>query len=251
MRTVVAVWFAVMLAWPVAGNSMQALFEKGNAAYDQGDYEAALGSYQAIIEQDIHNGSVFYNAGNACFQLGRLGEAILYYERAARLLPRDEDVRINLQLARDLTRDVIETPPTGWFTKAIGVLYYNFTPRELAVAVMACYLVAALAFITSLLTLHKRRRRALTRTGMVLLIPVAFVGLSLAAMLYNNHYHPQGIVMVDEVEARSGPGADFTSLFTVHEGTRLFVRGSRGDWCQVMLPNGMSGLLPAAAVQVI
>ena len=42
---------------------------------------------------------LFYNLGNACFKSDRLGEAILWYERARLLSPRDEGIGANLHFS--------------------------------------------------------------------------------------------------------------------------------------------------------
>jgi uncharacterized protein YgiM (DUF1202 family) len=59
----------------------------------------------------------------------------------------------------------------------------------------------------------------------------------------------QAIVMTDRVDVLSGPSADNTVLFTVHEGTLLEVRNRRDGWYQVSLPNSMSGWIPSVSVE--
>ena len=57
---------------------------------------------------------LFYDLGNACIKSDRLGEAILWYERARLLSPRDEDVGANLHFAsrgrKDRESDAGENP---------------------------------------------------------------------------------------------------------------------------------------------
>ncbi len=62
---------------------------------------------------------------------------------------------------------------------------------------------------------------------------------------------PHAIVMADRVDVLSGPSADNTVLFTVHEGTRLEVRNRRDGWFQVSLPNAMSGWVPSGTVEEV
>jgi uncharacterized protein YgiM (DUF1202 family) len=57
--------------------------------------------------------------------------------------------------------------------------------------------------------------------------------------------------MEEKVDVLSGPAADNTVLFTVHEGTRLEVRNRRDGWYQVSLPNAMSGWVPSGAVEQV
>ena len=48
---------------------------------------------------------LLYDLGNTCFKSDRLGEAILWYERARLLSPRDEDVGANLHFASRVRKD--------------------------------------------------------------------------------------------------------------------------------------------------
>ncbi|MCA1784850.1 MAG: BatD family protein, partial [Desulfobacteraceae bacterium] len=107
----------VILAVCLAG----ALPEPGHAAdttprfidavnkYQAGAFAAAAKSFEAIAESGIRNGHLFYNIGNAWFKAGETGHAILWYERANRLIPRDPDLRFNLAYARTLVKDKQET----------------------------------------------------------------------------------------------------------------------------------------------
>ena len=65
---------------------------EGNRRYQDGDFAAALDAYLAVERSGFESGPLFYNIANAYFKTGALGRAILYYERASRELPGDEDV---------------------------------------------------------------------------------------------------------------------------------------------------------------
>ena len=105
MRTVV---FAAMVAIAMFGTPPSAVtqvefYQEGNRLYQEGDFEGALASYLRLVEAGFESGEVYYNIGNTYFKLGNVALSILYYERARRLLPGDEDVQANLDLARSLT----------------------------------------------------------------------------------------------------------------------------------------------------
>ena len=75
------------------------LFEQGNQAYQKGEYENAIKSYEEIVQTGFENADLYYNLGNSSFKLGQNPKAILNYERALRLRPNDEDIQFNLQIA--------------------------------------------------------------------------------------------------------------------------------------------------------
>ena len=60
-------------------------FGRGNDAYERRDHDPAALAYRIILEYRIEDPRVEYNLANAEFKRGRLGHAILHYERARRL----------------------------------------------------------------------------------------------------------------------------------------------------------------------
>src|SRR5439155_26228316 len=71
-------------------------FKAANALYDAGKFAEAASAYEKI---EPKTASVYFNLGNACFRQDKLGWAVLNYERARRLEPRDPDILANLKFA--------------------------------------------------------------------------------------------------------------------------------------------------------
>ncbi len=71
-----------------------------NKLFQSGDFSAAANSYQKIIAAEGPSVAALYNLGNSHYRLGQHGPAILAYERAKLLAPRDPDLQANLNLAR-------------------------------------------------------------------------------------------------------------------------------------------------------
>jgi len=88
-------------------------FFKANEAYKAGDFKEAIQGYEGLIRSGIVDGHIYYNLGNAYFRLNRLGHAILNYEKARLLMPRDADLLFNLSQARGKIQDAI--PPSQGF----------------------------------------------------------------------------------------------------------------------------------------
>src|ERR1041384_66422 len=83
-------------------------FKAANQLYNDGKFAESIGIYEKIEPKTAH---VYYNLGNAYFRNNQLGNAILNYERARALSPRDPDVLANLKFAQErLGVDAINTP---------------------------------------------------------------------------------------------------------------------------------------------
>ncbi len=69
-------------------NDPTALYNAGNAAYQQGQYERAAQLFlKAAAAPSEVRADALYNAGNAYLRLGRYAEAIEAYRRRLRLQP--------------------------------------------------------------------------------------------------------------------------------------------------------------------
>ena len=83
-----------------AADNTDELWQRANTAYNSGDYAQAETCYTRILEQGLYSASLYYNLANAHFKQNELGKALLYYNRALRLRPNDEDIRHNLEYAK-------------------------------------------------------------------------------------------------------------------------------------------------------
>ena len=243
---------AVVLAAPglAAAQSPEELFERGNAAYDNGAFAEAVEAYEAIVRFGFHDPRVEYNLGNAYFKLGDLGRAILHYERARRLGPTDPEIRANLDLARSRRFDRVEEQEVAFVVQAVRAVQDRLGPDRQALAFLA--LVWAVA---ALVTWMAIRPRGLTPAAgwalAALLVALSVVGVSWWMTWHRVEGSRIAVVLEDTVEVLAGPGANNATLFTVHEGLTLEVRSQRPEWLQVSLPNGFNGWIPATAVELV
>ncbi len=101
----------------------QAAFDRADRALASGHYSQATQDYQQIIARNGYSAPLLFNLGNAFYREGKWGWAILSYERALWLSPRDPDVAANLQLARQQAG--LTTPVPNPFEKAARVVCAN------------------------------------------------------------------------------------------------------------------------------
>jgi tetratricopeptide (TPR) repeat protein len=250
----VGTWLVVgSLALAAAGGKedrVAELLASANERYEQGDYAGAAGDYQRILDYGVDNELVHYNLGNARFKEGRLGEAILCYERALALAPQDEDAAENLAYAVSLTVDQVEVPEPSFPVRALQWAVHRTTPGEDALLLLlAVYLLGATA--TAGIFLRRRRRRPLLYLAAALLLMVIWSGGALAWKESRRAVSDRAVILVEKVDALSGPAMDYTPLFTVHEGLRVRARNRRGDWVQILLPNGLNGWVPAGSLGMV
>jgi tetratricopeptide repeat protein/SH3 domain-containing protein len=224
------------------------LFQGGNSAYEQGKFQEAAEAYERVLGYGVADPRVLYNLANAYFKLGKLGPAILNYERALRLDPSDQDARDNLELARGQIRDRVEEAEIPYPIKVVQDSL-DIVPVDALSAVFLCLYAIACGLAGCLpFTTGGGRRRLLGYSAAAVGVLALVAGGALVETI-QTRTAARGIVMTDRVDVLSGPSAENTVLFTVHEGTRLELRNRRDGWLQVSLPNAMSGWIPAGMVE--
>ena len=95
----------------IPASQVDDIMAKGNKFYRDGSYEKAIDEYGQLVNEGYFGTSLFYNLGNSYYRVGKIGYAILYYEKALKLSPSDEDVQHNLNFARLSTVDRIQPLP--------------------------------------------------------------------------------------------------------------------------------------------
>lgn len=232
----------------VAQSSAVSLYSEGNELYRQGAYEQARQRYEAATETGVRDARLFYNLGNACFKTEGLGEAILWYERALRLEPRDEDIRANLAFARHVKKDrePVDDSPAVW--RFLVCLHQYPTLDELAGAFgllwLTCFAWAGWSLWTG------RRGSGATAFLVTCIVITAAMAGWLGRRAFD-HGAEAAIVTAVQTTARSAPEAGETAIFLVHEGTRVRVERREDGWLLIRLANGLGGWLRAEDVTVI
>lgn len=227
------------------------LWEEANAAYGAGDYAAAADLYRAILDKDLHSAALYYNLANALFKKGELGRAILYYNRALRLAPSDEDIRHNLEYAERMTKDNIESVPEFFLNSWLRTLRGSLSCTAWTVLSLAMF--AAMLALGSVYLLSQRiAARKAGFYGMLAALTL-FVATSLfawserRAILDRN----EAVVMGSAVSVKSSPDRSATDLFLLHEGTEVEITDRLADWCEIVIGDGKKGWIESRKIEVI
>jgi tetratricopeptide (TPR) repeat protein len=220
--------------------SVEEVFLEANGLYEQGNYDKAIARYQAIVDSGIQNGIVYYNLGNALLKQQRIGEAILAYERAKRLSPRDDDVAFNLDYARALTLDKMEQWKSGKIITLLAGIRGFFTPDEVCgffLAMYVCLIFLAIFFLFS----SRRRRTRILYLSILPMICFLLSGVLLFAQISHRNADHEAILLVMKSEARTGPGEGYSTVFEIHEGAKVRIQREKQDWVEIKLPNKVIG----------
>ncbi len=213
--------------------------EEAHGYYEDGRLNEAAQAYQSILDSGVTNGWLHYDLGNALFRQGKLGEAILEYERALRYLPRFGDLRHNLEYARNLTVDEVLRP-----AKSEGVvgfvydLHSKLNLRESLWTVALLWWIFVILLILGWFTGWSDRLTWLRRAVMALLL-IGMVSTTIKIIQFETVQ--EGVIIAPEIEAKTGPGADYSPTAVLHEGTKVRIGEFRSGWVRIRLPNNITG----------
>lgn len=238
------------------GSSEAAARTMGTASqlYEAGHYLRAAQAYQQLVDQGFADSALFYNLGNAYFKQGDYGRAIVNYRRAQELAPRDADIEANLALARAQVVDELNVAASDGLLGTAGQTVKNwFSLNEVAMVALGAWILLVLLLILSSVARtgsfwHKILRYSLLATALVMVAGV----LALGSVLYVDHNQAEGVIVAAEVDVTAGPGTQYVTEFTLHDGAEVQVVEARGSWVRLALPDGeLEGWVPAESVEPV
>ena len=249
IQIIILLTFSILCSAQLA--AQDSLFKQANKQYNQKDYENAIASYHQLIDKGYQDAVLYYNLGNAYFKSDQIGNAILWYERALRLSPNNNDIAYNLAFANQQTIDNIETIPP-FFLKAWMLAVQNlFSAKEWAiVSIVLCIVLVCCILLIFLISSYRLRMTFFTFA--CLSLAATIVSIVFASMQTTNRNRTdEGIVTQSSVTLKSTPDNSGTDLFTVHEGTKITITDNAGEWVEVQFNNGNKGWMLEDDLEII
>ena len=231
---------------------LDSLWSKGVQAYTDGRWSECTESLKALESVGVVSPELYYNLGNAYFKSGDYPHAILYYERTLKISPSFEDARINLDFANSLIRDKIDAVPEfvlkSWARKVCYLM-----PSDFWALISIVLFAAALALF---LVFRLGASRGLRRTGFYCSIVALILSASsfgMARWQRNSYLRADGaIVMKPVASVKSSPSRDSSKdLFVLHEGTKVTVLDTVGEWKNISLSDGRQGWIEESDMEMI
>jgi tetratricopeptide (TPR) repeat protein len=239
----------LLLGSHAPASPVQEWFRQGNDFYDRQNYDSASACYEKIIASGVLNPDLFYNLGNTYYRKGKIGMAILFYEKAHALAPSDEDIRANLRFANANIVDRIDIPEPGFMGFIFNGFHGLFPLGTQLWIILSLLLVLSLSVAGILFCGGIARLWLIYLSGIVLLCTVP-LAISAGVKIFRAETSPHAIVLEKVVDAKNGPDGH-KILFTIHEGTKFRVLKELQGWSLISLANGVSGWIPNSVLGII
>lgn len=222
-----------------------------NELYQQEKYPEAVELYKKVLNEGYQSLSLYYNLGNAYYRDSKLGLAILYYEKALKINPSDEDVLHNLSIANAHTVDKFKEVPelflATWWNSIVSV----FTVQYWAV-ILTLFFLSFLAFVgIYLLTKSSTLQKSMFYISSINLIVVVIFAILMYAKYQADSSTNYGVLTDSIISAKLSPDIKSNDAFVIHEGAKFAVEDELKGWVKIKLSDGKVGWLPKTSYEEI
>lgn len=227
------------------------LWLDANDAYSLGEYQEAVDIYKEIEASGSVSYKLYYNMANSYYKLQNDGMAILYYERALKLNPANEDIKTNLEIARLKTLDKIENVPEFILSSWVKGIRNSFSSDNWAVAAIILFAVFAFLMLSYKYGFSLTVRKVSFSIGVCVLF-FSIVAALFAFSLRSRAISQDNAVILQPVsDVKSAPNSTGSNLFILHEGTKVEVIESVGEWSRIELADGRQGWIETSDFEII
>jgi tetratricopeptide (TPR) repeat protein len=229
----------------------QSAFDQGNQFYQKENYQAAITSFESLLNTGKQSAELYFNLGNCYYKLHKVAPAIYNYEKALLLSPNDNEIKTNLEFARKMAIDDIKVIPKVGFNKILADFtskYHYDTWAWIAIVFAFLFLLFFVGYYFSQKTILKR----VFFIGMFFWLLGIF--LSSASGFYEksrNENERPAIIFAESTPLKSEPKASGQEATLLHEGTKVYILESIANWKKVELTDETTGWLEDTSIKEI
>ena len=223
---------------------------EANTEFEAGNYTKAASMYEEILKEG-ESAAIYYNLGNTYYRLGRIAPAILNYERALLRDPGNEDIRYNLEFANYQTIDKFKPVDRFFLLKWIDGLSSLYGTNAWAYISIFCFILMLILVGVFVFVRVTWMKKAAFFTGIaVLLISITAFNFS-KSQKEKLLMHEYAIIFSPTVTVKSSPDTSGTELFQLHEGTKVRIKRTLGNWIEIQSVDGNVGWVESSVLEAI
>lgn len=241
--------FIVMLCYSLTLDAIT--FKEANEFYKKENYSQAIIEYKELLKQNP-SAELNYNLGNAYYRINDFPHSVLYYSRALKFAPDNEDIIFNLELASSKTIDKIVPQNDVIFLRLYRSLLNLFNTDEWAYISLFTITLA----LFSILIYFFSPNLPLRKLGLFFSIPMFLLFIFSCGFAFNQKKtfedNRGAVIMSHSVEVKETPSYDGKNSFILHEGTcvNIIDEGVKG-WVSIHISDGRSGWVSEKALERI
>lgn len=213
-------------------------WKEAKEALDSKKYQEAINLFKKIESNDGGGAGLYQNMALAAVGMQMYGDAVLYYEKALKYHPNDQQIKNDIKIIYE-RKNLLPPPGSSLFTTLPGLLMpHSWAWMGLVLLAIACY-----NFWRKYPSLSWSRTE---KVGIVLPIMLFVLSTVAGGLRYRYLYQNNGIIITSPSTAlKMGPDEVSPDLTDLPEGTKVFFKEHLGDWWHVTTSYGDEGWIPA------
>lgn len=232
-------WF--LLCAQLNASKSSSRMDEANTFYREGSYEQAIEIYKSLVKKGYLGVSLFYNLGNSYYRVGKLGYAVLYYEKALKISPSDEDVKHNLNFIHLGTVDRIQPLPEFFLFDWWESLLDSFSSNGWAYIVFFFYLLMLINIGAYFFAGSVKQQKIFFFSGIAAFLILTFCISMLVVKSNRDATLISGVIVEQVVTVKSSPDPQSTDSFVIHEGLKVNLEDKLDNWVKIRLADGKVG----------
>jgi tetratricopeptide (TPR) repeat protein len=217
------------------------LLKKGNELYQGKQYTEAADTYRKVIHLGYEGTSLYYNLANSYYRAGKIGLSILYYEKALKLSPGDDEIIHNLNIANAKTVDKIDTLPKffifQWWEGFLAL--FSLTGWMHTTYIFYLLLLGSIGLYFFAKGPSMQRYSFFSGLAFILLLIIAVIPLIIN--LNRTLSVKSGVIIENSATVKLAPDQTSNDAFIVHEGLKVRELDQVENWVKIRLLDGKEG----------
>jgi tetratricopeptide (TPR) repeat protein len=226
-------------------------FKKANEFYLKGNYTQAIDIYKGLISKGYESSDIYFNLANSYFKLKKISLSILYFEKAKKISPEDEDINYNLRVANLRVVDKIDPIPKFFLIQWYENLRDSFSSKSWSVFNIIFWWITLFSIAGFLVFWSPVMRRLFFGIAVISFTITIFTFIFANQQYGQENSKNTAIVFEPSVYIKNSPDDLATALFILHEGSKVQLLDKVNGWYKIRLANGNIGWLPESSVEVI
>ncbi len=208
-----------------------------------------MDSSDSLLQKGYYSPELYAATGNSYYKQNKIGLAILYYERALKLSPDNQDIKDNLELAnaKKTDKDLTGSPSLKSSLNQLNafISYDQLSWTAIVLMILASTLIIATRFRSP------EKRKKMMLSGLLLntfgVVLILFAGYQ----KQNIEETKEAIIISSSAQIHNEPSSTSGVVVTLHEGSKVVVSKSEGEWMRVIINEEYSGWIVKSSAQEI
>ena len=250
-KYLINIFYLLIILSSVVKADPNSIMQTANEYYKNNRYQIAIEEYNKLLLDGFEGTSLYYNLGNAHYRLGKIGYAILYYEKALKFSPNDEDVKHNLVLAKLNLKDKVDTLPPFFIFNLWEGLLTTFSVSGWTIIAYIIFILLLIASVAYFFSRNVAEQRTSFFTGIGLTV-LLLLTVALLVVKMNKEFNVKdGIIVETSVIVKSSPDYTSKDSFQIHEGLKVRIEDNVDDWLKIRLDDGKIGWISEKSLGII